>query len=113
MKLFEQTCKVDQKPVRSFDNKAGTLPIIREIVAQSTLSNPELQMALSNELDFLVYIGMSTGNIIRYVRNSGKASEECLAKLLKVSTTVGRKLEKARGKLPVEWHKSLRTVFEG
>ncbi|MBI1226746.1 MAG: hypothetical protein GC192_16040 [Bacteroidetes bacterium] len=74
--------------------------------------NPSLTSAMKNELDFLVFIGLSTGNIIRYVRTSGRIDEGALAELLHVTPSVVKKLEKVKGHLPNEWHKNLRIFFD-
>jgi hypothetical protein len=79
---------------------------------EAIISNPALSKAMKNELDFLVYLGMPVGDILRYIRHTGASDEDGLAKILGVPTRVERKLEKVRGQLPPSWHSSLRVIFE-
>lgn len=75
-------------------------------------NNSALTSALKNEVDFLVFLGLSTGSILRYVRTSRQLDDSSLAGLLGTTSEVLRKLEKSNGRLPNDWHMNLRALFE-
>ncbi len=79
---------------------------------EAVITNPALSKAMKNELDFLVYMGMPAGDILRYLRQTGLSDEKGLAELLGVPVRVERKLEKVRGKMPVAWQTSLQAIFQ-
>jgi hypothetical protein len=77
-----------------------------------TTNNSTLTSALKNEVDFLVFLGLSTGIILRYVRTSRQLDDSSLAGLLGITSEDLRNLEKSTGYLPNDWHRNLRALFE-
>ncbi len=76
------------------------------------IHNSTLTTALKNEVDFLVFLGLSTGSILRYVRTNRQLDDSSLAELLGTTPEALKNPEKTTGHLPNDWHVNLRALFE-